>query len=129
MALWDGRFDGSPAEEMQRFGESLFVDLLMWREDIMGSKAHATMLHQVGLLNDDELNEIHRGLDQVTEELDSGWMPDISNEDIHMAVEGRLHEIIGPVAGKLHTARSRNDQVATDVRLWMRHRMVQLDAL
>ena len=114
MALWDSRFDGSPAEEMQRFGESLSVDLLMWREDIMGSKAHATMLQRVGLLTEDELNEILRGLDQVATELENGWTPDIINEDIHMAVEGRLHEIIGPVAGKLHTARSRNDQVATN---------------
>ena len=67
MALWDGRFDGSPAEEMQRFGESLSVDLQMWREDIMGSKAHATMLQTVGLLTEDELNQILRGLDQVAQ--------------------------------------------------------------
>ena len=129
MALWDGRFDGSPTDEMQRFGESLSIDLLMWREDIMGSKAHATMLNHVGLLNDEELVQITQGLDQVSIELENGWVPDMSNEDIHMAVEGRLHEIIGPVAGKLHTARSRNDQVATDVRLWMRHRLVDLDKL
>lgn len=129
MALWDGRFEGSPAEEMQRFGESLTVDLLMWREDIMGSKAHATMLQKVGLLTETELAEILHGLDQVAAELENGWVPDMINEDIHMAVEGRLHEIIGPTAGKLHTARSRNDQVATDVRLWMRQRMRQLDTL
>lgn len=129
MALWDGRFDESPAEEMQRFGESLTVDLQMWREDIDGSKAHAQMLEQVGLINESEYRQIIEGLDAVAKELEAGWVPDISNEDIHMAVEGRLHEIIGATAGKLHTARSRNDQVATDVRLWMRTRMQALDAL
>ena len=123
MALWDGRFTGGPAEEMQRFGESLSVDLLMWEEDIWGSKAHSYMLCEVGLLSPEELTKIHQGLDQVSEELRNGWQPSIDNEDIHMAVEGRLHEIIGQVAGKLHTARSRNDQVATDVRLWLRTRI------
>ncbi len=128
MALWDGRFDGGPAEEMQRFSESLSTDLLMWREDITGSRAHATMLRDVGLLNDDELQSLLRGLDQVAAELEGGWVPGVEQEDVHMAVEGRLHEIVGPVAGKLHTARSRNDQVATDVRLWMRGRIDELDA-
>ena len=109
MALWDGRFTGGPAEEMQRFGESLSVDLLMWEEDIWGSKAHSHMLCEVGLLTKEEMTKIHEGLDQVSEELRKGWQPSIDNEDIHMAVEGRLHEIIGPVLE--HTARSRNDQV------------------
>ena len=65
MALWDGRFTGGPAEEMQQFGESLSVDLLMWEEDILGSKAHSTMLYEVGLLTQEEMAQIHQGLDQV----------------------------------------------------------------
>ena len=123
MALWDGRFDGSPNELMQQFGESITIDLQMWREDIQGSKAHSQMLFEVGLLSEGERDLIHRGLEQVAAELAGGWTPGIELEDIHMAVETRLHDIIGPVAGKLHTARSRNDQVATDVRLWLRSRM------
>ncbi len=126
MALWDGRFSGGPAEAMQRFSESLSTDLHMWREDIQGSRAHATMLREVGILTPDELTAILAGLDQVTAELEEGWTPGMDQEDVHMAVEGRLHDLIGPVAGKLHTARSRNDQVATDLRLWMRN---QIDAL
>ncbi len=128
MALWDGRFEGGPAAEMQAFSESLSTDLQMWREDIRGSRAHATMLAQVGLLSADERDAILAGLDRVAAELEAGWQPDIADEDIHMAVEGRLHAHIGAVAGKLHTARSRNDQVATDVRLWMRERIDRLDA-
>jgi len=135
VALWDGRFRGGPADEMLRFGESLGTDLHLWREDIAGSKAHSTMLSQVGLLTTDELNEIHRGLDLVATELAAaeagqpgGWTPGIELEDIHMAVETRLRDHIGELAGKLHTARSRNDQVATDVRLWLRARLDLLDS-
>lgn len=127
-ALWSGRFAGGPAEEMQAFGESLSTDLRMWPEDLAGSRAHATMLRDVGLLSDDELTTILGGLAAVEDELRAGWTPGVETEDIHMAVEGRLHELIGPVAGKLHTARSRNDQVATDVRLWLRSRLDALTA-
>jgi len=127
MALWDGRFSGGPAAEMQAFSESLSTDLLMWEEDIAGSIAHSTMLGEVGLLTAEEVQQIHDGLRRVAEELKAGWKPGIDQEDVHMAVEGRLHELIGPVAGKLHTARSRNDQVATDVRLWLRARLTLLD--
>ena len=126
MALWDGRFDGSPNELMQQFGESITIDLQMWKEDILGSKAHSEMLFEVGLLTEEERTLIHKGLDQVASELEAGWIPGIELEDIHMAVETRLSEIIGATAGKLHTARSRNDQVATDVRLWLRARMQYL---
>ncbi|MFT4974363.1 MAG: argininosuccinate lyase [Myxococcota bacterium] len=127
MALWDGRFSGGPAAEMQAYSESLSTDLLMWEEDIAGSVAHATMLGEVGLLSPDEVRQIHTGLAQVGEELRAGWKPGIDQEDVHMAVEGRLHALIGAPAGKLHTARSRNDQVATDVRLWLRSRLDRLD--
>ena len=126
MALWDGRFEGSPAKEMQEFGESIRIDLQMWKEDIMGSRAHAKMLCSVGLLTETEMSSILTGLDRVSQDLEEGWIPDVEDEDIHMAVEGRLHQYIGAVAGKLHTARSRNDQVATDVRLWLRARMKRL---
>ena len=126
MALLDGRFEGSPSQLMQEFGESLTVDLQMWPEDIEGSKAHAQMLSEVGLLSVSEKDQILQGLSQVARLLSEGWKPGMDQEDIHMAVEGKLHELIGPVAGKLHTARSRNDQVATDVRLWMRKQLAIL---
>lgn len=125
-ALWGGRFEGSPSQLMQEYGESLTVDLQMWAEDIEGSKAHAQMLSEVGLMTDAERTQIVDGLNQVARLLQDGWRPGIDQEDIHMAVEGKLHELIGPVAGKLHTARSRNDQVATDVRLWMRKHLALL---
>ena len=128
MALWDGRFSQGPAQEMQVFSESLSTDMQMWEEDIRGSIAHATMLEEVGLLEPEECKAIIDGLNKVATELADGWQPSIEDEDIHMAVEGRLHELIGEQAGKLHTARSRNDQVATDVRLWLRTRMSELDA-
>jgi argininosuccinate lyase len=128
MALWDGRFSGGPAEEMQRFSESLSTDIHMWREDIQGSRAHAQMLESVGILTADERKKIEAGLSVVAEELEAGWQPGVDQEDVHMAVEGRLLHHIGAVAGKLHTARSRNDQVATDVRLWLRTRIDELDA-
>ena len=127
MALWGGRFEGGPNAEMQVFSESLDTDMLMWREDIAGSMAHVTMLGEVGLLTPEEADSIKAGLVKVEADLESGWMPDVSLEDIHMAVETKLGEYIGPLAGKLHTARSRNDQVATDVRLWLRARLDGLD--
>ncbi|MCB9760742.1 MAG: argininosuccinate lyase [Alphaproteobacteria bacterium] len=128
MALWDGRFEGGPAEEMQRFSESLGVDLKMFEEDIAGSLAHAAMLAEVGLLTADEAARIREGLLTVRAELREGrYRPGIALEDIHMAVEHRLIEIIGDVGGKLHTARSRNDQVATDVRLWLKRHLGLLD--
>jgi argininosuccinate lyase len=128
MALWGGRFSGSPAEEMQRFSESLSVDLRMADEDIQGSLAHATMLQEVGLISESDGAAIREGLARVAEELRTGaFQPGIELEDIHMAVETRLIELIGEPGGKLHTARSRNDQVATDVRLWLKSRLQDLD--
>ncbi len=128
MALWDGRFEGGPTEEMQRFSESLTDDLELYEQDIAGSIAHATMLGEVGLLSDEEAAALRDGLVAVREELRTGaWTPDIAHEDVHMAVEARLTEVAGDVGGKLHTARSRNDQVATDVRLWLLDRLPLLD--
>lgn len=129
MALWDGRFAGGPAEEMILFSESLDVDLRMWEQDLQGSRAHVRMLGEVGLLDASEVEQILAGLEQVGEELRSGtYKPGPELEDVHMAVESRLIEIVGPVGAKLHTARSRNDQVATDVRLWLREQLSALRA-
>jgi len=128
VALWDGRFGDGPADEMQRFSESIGVDLRMFNEDIDGSIAHATMLGSVGLITADEAQALCEGLEKVRAELEEGsWHPDISLEDVHMAVETRLGVHVGELAGKLHTARSRNDQVATDVRLWLKQNLATLD--
>ena len=127
MALWDGRFSNEPAREMVLFSESMNIDLQMWREDIEGSKAHARMLADVGLLSSVDRDLLLDGLSEVALELESGrYAPGPEHEDIHMAVEARLTELVGPVGARLHTARSRNDQVATDVRLWMRSRLKTL---
>jgi argininosuccinate lyase len=124
MALWDGRFSEGPAADMVAFGACLDVDLRMWREDLEGSRAHVAVLHAAEILDAQERDTILSGLDQVGEELASGaFVPGPEHEDIHMAVETRLIELVGTVGAKLHTARSRNDQVATDVRLWMRTRL------
>jgi len=129
MALWDGRFSGGPAEEMQIFSESIGIDLQMLDEDIDGSIAHATMLGAVGLISEEEAKELVRGLEIVRSDIASGeWVPQISHEDIHMAVETHLGDIVGELAGKLHTARSRNDQVATDMRLWIKRRLISLES-
>jgi argininosuccinate lyase len=127
LPLWDGRFSASPADDMVAFSESLSVDLAMWPEDIAGSRAHVTMLGEVGLLSASEVDAILEGLDLVAEELRTGlYQPKAEHEDIHMAIEARLTALIGPVGAKLHTARSRNDQVATDVRLWLKDRLGRL---
>jgi argininosuccinate lyase len=121
MALWDGRFSGGPAADMVAFSQSLDVDLQMWREDLTGSRAHARMLGEVGLLSAQDVEKLLGGLDAVEAELESGaYVPGPEREDVHMAVEARLIELVGDVGARLHTARSRNDQVATDVRLWIR---------
>lgn len=129
MPLWDGRFSTSPAEDMVAFSESLSVDLRMWEEDILGSQAHARMLGEVGILQPDEVDAILAGLDRVGEELRTGaYKPGPEHEDVHMAVEARLTALIGSVGARLHTSRSRNDQVATDVRLWLKKRLIWLEA-
>ncbi|GAB4454178.1 MAG: argininosuccinate lyase [Armatimonadaceae bacterium] len=121
MALWGGRFEGETDALVWQFNQSLGFDRRLWREDITGSIAHAKMLARQGIISHDEGNELVSGLMSLLAELQSGRaaLPEDA-EDIHSAVEGMLRERIGPVAGKLHTARSRNDQVATDVRLWLK---------
>ena len=128
MPLWGGRFEGGPAEEMQAFSESLSVDLEMVDEDIEASLAHVTMLGEAGLVSATEAEVLRQGLARVREELAHGaYRPGVEREDIHMAVEARLIELVGEAGGRLHTARSRNDQVATDVRLWLKRRLTALD--
>jgi argininosuccinate lyase len=129
--LWDGRFSQGPGADMVAFSSSLHVDLRMLEEDVAGSKAHASMLASVGLLTELEASTLIAGLDRVRQELQTGsWRPGPEHEDIHLAIESRLTELVGEVGKKLHTARSRNDQVALDVRLWLRARLASLrDAL
>jgi argininosuccinate lyase len=123
-----GRFGGELDEEMQRYSSSLELDLELAHEDIAGSLAHVRMLGEAGVLNVDEALEIAAALERIDNELaDGSWTPDEGHDDIHMAVEARLVELIGALGGKLHTARSRNDQVATAVRLWLKRRLGDLD--
>ncbi|MEQ1565830.1 MAG: argininosuccinate lyase [Myxococcota bacterium] len=128
MALWSGRFTDGTSAAMQAFSSSLDTDLQMWREDLEGSMAHAQMLGEVGIITEEESRALIAGLQQVGAELASGaFVPTAADEDVHLAVERRLTELAGPVGQKLHTARSRNDQVATDVRLWLVRRLRLLD--
>ncbi len=119
--IWGGRFSEKPSDLMQEINESISFDYKLYKQDITGSKAHANMLCKIGILNKEELEKIEKGLDQIKDEIESGKFEfKIELEDIHMNIESRLKEIIGDVAGKLHTARSRNDQVATDLKLFVR---------
>jgi len=128
MSRLRGRFEGPTGEDMQRFSSSIGVDLRMVDEDIEGSRAHAAMLADAGLIDAEEAACLDEGLERIRSELRSGaWRPGHEHDDIHMAVEERLAELAGEAAGKLHTARSRNDQVATDVRLWLKKRLLELD--
>ncbi|BAX73159.1 argininosuccinate lyase [Leuconostoc mesenteroides] len=122
--LWGGRFTAKAAEWVDEFGASIHFDQKMAAEDIEGSIAHAKMLGKQGIISPEESAKIVAGLKIINEELIAGKIEfDVKNEDIHMNIESLLTEKIGPVAGKLHTARSRNDQVATDFHLWVKHRL------
>jgi argininosuccinate lyase len=119
--MWGGRFTASPAEVMQEINVSVSFDKVLAPQDIRGSKAHAAMLGEAGIITKSDAREILRGLDQVAAEIQDGSFTfSRALEDVHMNVESRLKEIIGQPAGRLHTARSRNDQVATDFRLFVR---------
>ncbi|HMJ54822.1 MAG TPA: argininosuccinate lyase [Polyangiaceae bacterium] len=118
---WGGRFSGTLEGAMLRLSASVEVDSALAEDDIRGSMAHARALGRAGLLTTPELEQMLKGLEQVLAEVESGamvWKNEL--EDVHMNVEARLIELIGPLGGKLHTGRSRNDQVATDLRLWAR---------
>src|SRR5215207_2424900 len=127
--MWGGRFSGTIDERMARFNNSYPFDCRMWEEDIRGSLAWARQIHAAGVISAAELAELTNGLAAVQVEFAEGRFAALpSDEDIHSAVERRLGELAGAVAGKLHTGRSRNDQVATDVRLWTLGAITRADA-
>ena len=127
-SMWGGRFDMSPAEIMQEINASIGFDKALAPQDIRGSKAHAAMLAEAGIISKTDAREIAKGLDRVLAEVEAGTIAfSEALEDVHMNVESRLKQLIGEPAGRLHTARSRNDQVATDFRLWVRDQIDGLD--
>ncbi len=127
-ALWGGRFEGGMAPPMVPLNLSLDVDRRLWRHDLVGSRAWARALGRAGVLDADEVDRLVEGLDRVEARLqENGAFADVPDEDVHSLVERLLHDEVGPVAGKLHTGRSRNDQVATDLRLWCREAAGRLD--
>jgi len=127
--MWGGRFAEGPSAIMREINASIPFDKALWRQDVAASKAHVAMLGAQGIVSAEDAAAISAGLDQVAAEYAANGVPENWDlEDIHMTTESRLAELIGPVAGRLHTARSRNDQVATDFRLWVRDAMDQADA-
>lgn len=128
--MWGGRFDAKPSDLMQEINQSITFDQRLYKQDIKGSTAHAKMLAKVGVLTEIESKKIIDGLKKIEKEIESGELIfKIELEDIHMNIESRLREIIGNVAGKLHTARSRNDQVALDFRLFVRDEIDEVQKL
>ena len=126
--LWGGRFAGGPSALMAEINASIDTDKRLWREDIEGSLAHIRMLAKTGVVSGEDARAIESGLTKISGELERGEFKFSRElEDIHLNIEARLAELIGPVAGKLHTARSRNDQVAADLKLWMRRACVEAD--
>ncbi|MFI4965052.1 MAG: argininosuccinate lyase [Caulobacterales bacterium] len=133
-AMWGGRFSDRPAELMQAINVSIGFDRRLAAQDLAGSRAHAAMLQKTGVITSDDAAAIQQGLATIGAEMAAGTFPFRDEfEDIHMNVEARLRELIGPAAGRLHTARSRNDQVALDFRMWVREACdrtaVQIQAL
>jgi argininosuccinate lyase len=126
--MWGGRFASAPDAIMEEINASIDFDKALWRQDIRGSKAHVTMLAAQNILTEADATAIRSGLEAVEAEIEAGSFTfSRALEDIHMNVESRLAQIVGPAAGRLHTARSRNDQVATDFRLWVRDTIDELD--
>jgi argininosuccinate lyase len=122
-----GRFAGRPDADVARFTESISFDWRLWRHDIQGSIAHAMMLRKIGVLTNVELRAIVKGLEAIAQEIESGkfrWKVEL--EDVHMNIEAELTRRV-PAGAKLHTGRSRNDQIALDIRLWLRDEMIELD--
>ncbi|MBM3590090.1 MAG: argininosuccinate lyase [Alphaproteobacteria bacterium] len=125
--MWGGRFEEKPSSLMQQINQSISFDKKLYRQDISGSIAHAKMLAKVKIISESEKNKIVKGLQQIKNEIESGKFNfSIELEDIHLNIESRLKEIIGDCAGKLHTARSRNDQVAVDLRLFIRENIDEI---
>ena len=127
-SMWGGRFADNPAAIMEEINASIDFDRKLYRQDIAGSQAHVAMLAAQGIIPVEDADKISRGLGQILAEIEAGTFKfSRAQEDIHLNIEGRLAELIGPVAGRLHTARSRNDQVATDFRLWVRDAIDRID--
>ena len=127
--MWGGRFGAGPSAVMADINASIHFDHQLYRQDIAASKAHAAMLAKQGIITAQDAKRIAHGLDTIRSEIEAGKFAfKRALEDIHMNVESRLAELIGPAAGRLHTARSRNDQVATDFRLWLRDAIDEIDA-
>ena len=127
--MWGGRFSDKSTDLLTKINSSIDFDKRLAFEDILGSKAHVEMLAKTGIITRKTRNEILYGLKKIEKELISGdFIFDSGLEDIHMNIEARLGEIIGPEAGRIHTARSRNDQVVTDFRLWIRKAIEEIEA-
>src|SRR6185295_7427444 len=127
--MWGGRFSERPDEIMEDINVSIDVDRHLYAQDIAASKAHAAMLAAQGIITSGDAKNIGKGLDTILSEITKGSFEfKRALEDIHMNVESRLTDLIGPAAGRLHTARSRNDQVATDFKLWVRDAIDAIDA-
>src|SRR5579872_1388129 len=126
--MWGGRFTERPDAIMEEINVSIDVDRHLYAQDIAASKAHAAMLSAQGIITANDAKNIAKGLDTILSEIAAGSFSfKRALEDIHMNVESRLADLIGPPAGRLHTARSRNDQVATDFRLWVRDAIDGID--
>jgi len=124
---WGGRFKDKTAKILEEFSESVSFDRRLWKEDIEGSIAHAKMLHKQGIIDDKELNQLIEGLQEISKEIEEGrFVFRTELEDVHMNIERALIEKIGNTGAKLHTARSRNDQVATDLRLYLRKEVSEI---
>ncbi|MGC9035726.1 MAG: lyase family protein, partial [Verrucomicrobiia bacterium] len=121
-----GRFEKEPSKEVSKFTESVSYDWRLWRYDILGSMAHSIMLNKIGVLTETELKQILKGLEQIGSEIESGkFQWDENLEDVHMNIESELTKRV-PAGAKLHTARSRNDQVSLDMRLWLRNEIIDI---
>ena len=128
MKLWGGRFQNATSSLMDDFNSSIQFDWQLYKHDIKGSKAHSEMLCKIGILTPSELQTIHEALDALEADIDAGLVEfEVSNEDIHMNVEALLTERIGTLAKKIHTARSRNDQVALDLRLYIKEQGLSIE--
>ena len=126
MKLWGGRFETGPAELFERYSGSLHFDQRLFEADVIGSKAYASALERVGILSSDECARIHAAFDAMTVASSEPGYFDADDEDVHTFVIRKLGEIVGPLAAKIHTGRSRNEQVATDFRLWMKSAILDL---
>ena len=130
MKLWTGRFHKELSKTTNDFNSSISFDSRMFKEDIMGSIAHATMLGECGIIDKDQASIICQGLEQIEKDIENGDLViDMDAEDIHTFIEGELTKRLGDAGKRLHTARSRNDQVALDVKLYLRNQINELIAL